>query len=385
MAESSSTQGKKGKKNKNLLIALGIGVVGVAIFLIMRRKASSNVFLNITNYPASKYAPLTDAQIKAKLDEANGLVASKGVDGAISDLQSQIASYEAQGTPESLAYAQLLKDFVSDLQLQQANEIRSASMASMSSGSMTTTSNGSMTSSGSGSMSIADNAMVNDGTNVTIPSTSGSAMVDNILGETKSTITPSPLTNPALPQLNADVFNLETYGGIIPQATIDSRLQQANASVLANGVPATVSSLLAESNTLANSTNATDKAVAQLLYDMAVTLDIANNPANASKYAVVRDANYWRNYYLSRPSTFDLSRELYLKWTSRGIKFTEPTESQYGPLPYTSSRTNFLKNLVTTNGREAVLSNVIFNLTPSGNIVSNRTPALRNHTNWQTT
>lgn len=380
MAESTTPKGKK-DKNKKILIGVGIVIVGVALWLLMRKKKPSSIFLNITNYPASKYAPLTDAQIKAELDKANALVESKGVDGAIADLQSQIASLQAQGTPESLALASLLQDFIADLETQKANEIRSASMASM--GTTDTTS--------TGSMSIADNAMVNDGTNITLgsntttnPNTANGG-IDDMLGGTKSTTTPSTLATPQPLQLTNATFNTDTYGGVIPQATIDGRLQQANASVLANGVPATVASLLAESNTLANSTNATDKAVAQLLYDMAVTLDVANNPANASKYAVVKDANYWRNYYLNRPSTFDLARELYLKWGTRGIKFTEPTESQYAPLPFASARMNFLRNLITTNGREAVLSNVIFNLTPSGNIVANRTPALRNHTNWQTT
>lgn len=126
MAESSTPKGKgKKDKNKKILIGLGIVVVGIAIWLLMRRKKSSNIFLNITNYSATNYAPLSDAQVKSELEKANALVESKGVDGAITDLQSQVATLEAQGTPESLALAKLLKDFIADLQLQKENQTKS--------------------------------------------------------------------------------------------------------------------------------------------------------------------------------------------------------------------------------------------------------------------
>jgi hypothetical protein len=387
MAQSSTSNIAKGKNKKTLYIALGILALGGLIWGIMRRKKTSSIFLNITNYPSSIYAPLTDAQIKSELEKANALVASKGVDGAIADLQSQIASLQAQGTPESLALASLLQDFIADLETQKANEIRSASMASI--GTTDTTS--------TGSMSIADNAMVNDGTNITLgtntatnPNTANGG-IDDMLGGTKSltttTNTPSALTNPQTPQLTNANFNSETYDGVIPQTTIDGLLQQYNAQVLSNGnVTSTVASLLTQSEALANKTNPTptELATAQLLYDMAVTYDVTAIPSNASKYAVIKDANWWRNYLIqffkldtATPDNAGFVRWCYIKWAIRSITFNEPLETDYDNLLNGAAKTRLLNSVIATNGAIALLSNINFNITPSGKLVANRTPTAR--------
>ena len=214
MAESSTPKGKK-DKNKKILIGLGIVVVGIAIWLLMRRKKSSNIFLNITNYSATNYAPLSDAQIKSELDKANALVESKGVDGAITDLQSQVATLEAQGIPESLALAKLLKDFIADLQMQKENQVKSAT-------------------GGAGSMS-------------------GSMGV--------GTQTPS---------ISVSASNGE-YAPLTP-SQIQSDVDATNASLITNGVQSTLDTLNTRINQLSGSTNASDVAMVSLLQNLASQL-----------------------------------------------------------------------------------------------------------------
>jgi hypothetical protein len=117
---------------------------------------------------------------------------------------------------------------------------------------------------------------------------------------------------------------------------------------------------------------------------MAVTLDVATNPANASKYAVVKDANYWRNYLINfynmntpTPDNTGLVSWLYMKWATRGITFTQPLDTDYDNVPNAAAKRRFLADLITRNGGVNVISNIIFNITPSGKLVSNRTPAVR--------
>lgn len=239
MAESSTPKGKK-DKNKKILIGLGIVVVGIAIWLLMRRKkSSSNIFLNITNYSATNYAPLSDAQVKSELEKANALVESKGVDGAITDLQSQVATLEAQGTPESLALAKLLKDFIADLQMQKENQVKSAT-GGVSSGSMVGSMSGSMIGSMGGSQPMAVTANAND---------------------------------PQFAPLTPD--------------QIQGQVDATNASLVTNGLPNTIQSINDEINALSGSTNPQDIAKVKLLqYLLAqltsqspsvVTIDTANN------------------------------------------------------------------------------------------------------------
>jgi HAMP domain-containing protein len=75
-----------------LLIGLGVLALGGLIYFLMRKKgtSSTSVIINVNNYSASDYAPLTDAQIKAKIDEINKLVGEVGVDEAIAQLQMEI-------------------------------------------------------------------------------------------------------------------------------------------------------------------------------------------------------------------------------------------------------------------------------------------------------
>jgi hypothetical protein len=83
----------------------------------MRKKgtSSTSVTINVANYSASDYAPLTDAQIKAKIDEINKLVGEVGVDEAIAQLQTEIDALLNDGDPESLAMATLIEDIIADL------------------------------------------------------------------------------------------------------------------------------------------------------------------------------------------------------------------------------------------------------------------------------
>ena len=218
MAESSTPKGKK-DKNKKILIGLGIVVVGIAIWLLMRRKKASDIFLNITNYSATNYAPLTDAQIKSELDKANALVESKGVDGTITDLQSQVATLEAQGTPESLALAKLLKDFIADLQLQKENQVKSAT-------------------GGSGSMS--------------------GSMIGSMGGGTQT------------PSISVSASNGE-YAPLTP-SQIQSEVDATNASLITNGVQSTLNTLNSRINQLSGSTNPSDIAMSSLLQNLASQL-----------------------------------------------------------------------------------------------------------------
>jgi hypothetical protein len=293
MAESSTPKGKK-DKNKKILIGLGIAVVGIAIWLLMRKKKpTSNIFLNITNYSASNYAPLSEAQVKSELEKANALVESKGVDGAITDLQSQVANLEAQGTPESLALAKLLKDFIADLQLQKENQTKSLTGSA---------SSGSMIDSMGGSQPMAVTADVNDPrfTPLTpdqvqseVDSTNASLVADGLPNTIKSineTITAlSGSTNPQdiakvkllqylLEQLTSqspsavtiDTAN-NSYAPLTP-TQIKAEVDSTNASLSTNGVQSTLDTLNSRINQLSGSTNPSDIAMSRLLQNLASQL-----------------------------------------------------------------------------------------------------------------
>lgn len=297
MAETSTAQGKgKKDRNKKILIGLGIVVVGIAIWLLMRRKKSSGgIFLNITNYSASNYAPLSDAQVKSELEKANALVESKGVDGAISDLQSQVATLESQGTPESLALAKLLKDFIADLQMQKENQVKSATGGV---GSM----NGSMIGSMGGSQPMAVMANVNDPqfapltpaqVQSEVDSTNASLVADGLPNTIKSindritalsgSTNPqdiaqvrllqyllNQLTTQSLPVVTIDTAN-NSYAPLTA-SQIKAEVDATNASLSTNGVQSTLNTLNSRINQLAGSTNPSDIAMSSLLQNLASQL-----------------------------------------------------------------------------------------------------------------
>jgi hypothetical protein len=495
MAEASSTATGKGKKKKALYIGLGILALGGLIYFLMRKKGgSTNVTINVANYSASDYEPLTDAQIKSKIDEVNSLINQVGVDETIKKLQDQIDSYMADGSPESLAYASLLEDVIADLETQtrSTSDVSAPSDMTMGMGVPSDMTMGmGVPSDMTMGMGVPSNMTMGGGVPTTPTLTASSidatkypllsssqiaselantnslvaskgvagaiaelnaragALLSStnpidqqlglllndiirLLGGTPLNTTLAPIrvigTNPAptpstndlndfvdpstrplptnigttptptmvapqpvsLPQLNADSgFNSSTYT-TIPQATIDTYLSQANAGVLANGVTPTVASLIAQSNTLASSANATDREIAQLLFDMAATLDIAQNPANASKYPPKEQ--YQRTWYDWAASYYNLNSAtpnlsafqqwLYNRWSTYGIDFTEPLQTNYRSQPYASAKNRYLASVITNNGGGgvgalAVLSNVIFNVTPSGKLI-NRRPARTN-------
>ncbi len=291
MAESSTSKGKgKKDKNKKILIGLGIAVVGIAIWLLMRKKKpTSNIFLNITNYSASNYAPLSDAQVKSELEKANALVESKGVDGAITDLQSQVATLEAQGTPESLALAKLLKDFIADLKMQKENQTKGLT-GGASSGSM------------GGSQPMAVTANVNDPqfapltpaqVQNEVDSTNASLIADGLPNTIKSIndrITAlSGSTNPQdiaqvkllqylLEQLTSQSISAVTidtannsYAPLTP-TQIKAEVDATNASLSTNGVQSTLDTLNSRINQLSGSTNPSDIAMSSLLQNLASQL-----------------------------------------------------------------------------------------------------------------
>jgi hypothetical protein len=198
-----------------------------------------------------------------------------------------------------------------------------------------------------------------------------------------STISPTPsgttmlTTTPTRPQLSSTLFDTANYPNVT-QALIDDKVGQINASVLANGVNATVQSLLANATQLDASTNTTDRATGKLIFDMAATLDIINNPANASKY-VINDANYWKNYLINffklntaTPNNTALASYLYVKWALHGIDFPENIQSQYVVLPFASAKNNYIKNLIAQNGGANVVNSLTFNLSPLGQIIQYR-------------
>jgi len=184
--------------------------------------------------------------------------------------------------------------------------------------------------------------------------------------------TPSPI-----PQLSSTLFDTANYPNVT-QALIDDKVGQINASVLANGVNATVQSLLANATQLDASANQADRNVGKLIYDMAATLDIINNPANASKY-VLKDANYWRNYLIdffrlntATPNNSGLKQWLYVKWALHGIDFPEPIQSQYIAQPNAGVKTRFIDSLVVQNGGLNIVNSLTFNLSPLGQILQYR-------------
>ena len=292
MAESSTPKGKK-DKNKKILIGLGIVVVGIAIWLLMRRKKSSNIFLNITNYSATNYAPLSDAQVKSELEKANALVESKGVDGAITDLQSQVATLEAQGTPESLALAKLLKDFIADLQMQKENQVKSATGGA---------SSGSMIGSMGGSQPIAVTANPNDPQFAPLTPAQVQSGVDDVNSSLIANGLPNTIksindritalsgsTNPQdiaqvkllqylLGQLTSQspsVVTIDTannsYAPLTP-TQVKSEVDATNASLSTNGIESTLGTLNTRINQLTGSTNPSDIAMSSLLQNLASQL-----------------------------------------------------------------------------------------------------------------
>jgi hypothetical protein len=181
-------------------------------------------------------------------------------------------------------------------------------------------------------------------------------------------------TTPTRPQLSSTLFDTANYPNVT-QALIDDKVAQINASVLANGVGATVQSLLANATQLDASSNPADRDVAKLIYDMAATLDIINNPANASKY-VIKDANYWRDFLINlfklstaTPNNSGLKQWLYVKWAKHGIDFPEPIQSQYIAQPNAGVKTRFIDSLIVQNGGLNIVNSLTFNLSPLGKII----------------
>jgi len=323
----------KGKKNKGLLIGLGVLALGGLIYFLMRKKgtSSTSVTINVANYSASDYAPLTDAQIKSKIDEINRLVSEVGVDEAIAQLQTEIDALLSEGSPESLAMATLIEDIIADLE----NQVRASNNA-VAPSDMTIGVPSTMTSSSpilstsaidptkypllsstdlATELSNANNLVATKGvsgaisdlnarantllaspnpkdqqlalllqelirllggifipnrptTMVTTPSTADvDAFVDPA---TRPTTTP---TAPTLPQLSTSQFSEETYP-LVPQTTLDSTVADVNASVLANGLATTISNLLAQATALDKSTLPAERELGKVYYDMAATLDI---------------------------------------------------------------------------------------------------------------
>jgi hypothetical protein len=135
---------------------------------------------------------------------------------------------------------------------------------------------------------------------------------------------------------------------------------------------------------LASSANATDREIAQLLFDMAVTLDVAQNSANASKYPPKEQ--YQRTWYdwtaaryllnTATPNLVGYQQFLYTKWATYGIDFTEPLQTNYRAQSG-NARGRYIQTTIANNGGGSVgslalLSNVIFNVTPSGKLIFRR-------------
>jgi hypothetical protein len=449
MAETTSG---KGKKNKGLLIGLGVLALGGLIYFLMRKKgtSSTSVTINVSNYSASDYEPLTDAQIKSKVDEVNGLLNQLGTDETIKQLQSQIDSYMTDGSPESLAYAALLEDVISDIENQTkstTSAVAPSNMAmgvpSMMMGVPSTMISGSpilttasidatkyplLSNAQIGSELANANSLVAskgvDGAIAELNARTGALLsstnpIDQQLGlllneiiralggiplnttlapikviSTNPTTTPStndltafvdpatrPTTTPTaptLPQLSTSQFSTETYP-LVPQTTLDSTVADVNASVLANGLATTISNLLAQATALDKSTLPAERELGKVYYDMAATLDILSNPANASKYTITGTQQSWREYAISRfalntatPNLLGLQGWLYIKWATYGIDFTEPTQTQYRAIPYSNAKSRQIGTWINTNGWSWMLDRVIFNLTPLGKIINQR-------------
>jgi hypothetical protein len=304
---------------------------------------------------------LPSSQIASELANANSLVASKGVAGAIAELNARTGALLSSTNPIDQQLGLLLNDIIRALGGVPLNTTL-APIKVISTNPAPTPSTNDLT------------AFV-DPTNLTTPTPTPIATT------TPTMVAPQPIS---LPQLNADMgFNSSTYSAI-PQATIDTYLSQANAGVLANGVTPTVSSLIAQSNTLASSANATDREIAQLLFDMAATLDIAQNPANASKYPPKEQyQRTWYDWTVARyllntatPDLVGLQQFLYTKWATYGIDFTEPLQTNYRAQSG-NAKGRYIQTTIANNGGGSVgalalLSNVIFNVTPSGKLIYRR-------------
>lgn len=449
----------KGKKNKALYIGLGVLALGGLIYFLMRKKgtSSTSVTINVANYSASDYAPLTDAQIKAKIDEINKLVGEVGVDEAIAQLQTQIDGLLSDGSPESLAMATLIEDIIADLENQTRSTNNAVAPGDMMIGvpsgmtmgmgvpsTMTSTpvlpalsvditkypllSNSQIGNELANANSLVANkgvagaiAELNARTGALLSSTNpidqqlglllndiiralGGVPLNTTLApisviSTNPTTTPStndltdfvdpstrPTTTtpvaPSLPQLTTAQFSNETYP-LVPQATLDTKVGEVNASVLANGLATTIANLLAQANTLDKSTLPTERELGKVYYDMAATLDILNNPANASNYVITGTQQSWRDFLISRyalntatPNITGLQQWLTTKWATYGIDFTEPFQTQYRANTG-NARGRFIGTSIATNGAIWMVDRVIFNLTPLGKLIYQR-PARTN-------
>jgi hypothetical protein len=316
--------------------------------------------LSASSIDATKYPLLTSSQIGSELSNTNSLVASKGVAGAIAELNARTGALLSSPNPIDQQLGLLLNDITRVLGGTPLNTTLAPIRVI--------------------GTNPAPTPSTNDLTDFVDPSTR--PLPTNIgTTPTPTMVAPQPVS---LPQLNADSgFNSSTYT-TIPQATIDTYLSQANASVLANGVTPTVDSLIAQSNTLASSSNATDREIAQLLFDMAVTLDVAQNSANASKYPPKEQ--YQRTWYdwaaayynlnTATPNLTGLQQFLYTRWATYGIDFTEPLQTNYRAQSG-NARGRYIQTTIANNGGGSVgalalLSNVIFNVTPSGKLIYRR-------------
>ena len=170
MAESTTS---KSKKKKALYFGLGIIALGALIWWLMCRR---NITINIINYNLNNYAPLTDAQVKAKIENANRTISQIGVDKAIKEFQNEIDSLMASGSPEALATAKLLGDIILDLQNQNKSLITSQS-STMNNGSMAVNTSRSLSNSDINTTNyrLLSNDMIKtaiDGTNLMLSQTS---------------------------------------------------------------------------------------------------------------------------------------------------------------------------------------------------------------------
>jgi hypothetical protein len=141
-------------------------------------------------------------------------------------------------------------------------------------------------------------------------------------------------TAPILPQLSKAEFSNSTYP-LVPQTTLDAKVDEVNASVLANGLATTIANLIAQANILDKSTLPSERELGKVYYDMASTLDIKNNPANASKYNI-KTQQTWREYVISKyrlnTATPDINgyvQYITIAWALYGLDFTEPLQTTY--------------------------------------------------------
>ena len=314
--------------------------------------------LTASSVDATKYPLVTKSLFDTYISDINSSVSIDGLQTTIDGLNNAVNQMFSDNTPQSNQRGLLLNDIIRALG---GTPLYSPKQATTLSTNPTPTP----------SMNDVD-AFV-DPPNKPL---TGSATLPSPTNTTPTQMVVAP-TLPPIPQLSSTLFDTANYPNVT-QALIDDKVGQINASVLANGVNATVSSLLANATQLDASTNATDRATGKLIYDMAATLDIINNPANASKY-VIKDANYWKNYLINffklntdTPNNTALASYLYVKWALHGIDFPENIQSQYVVLPFASRKNDYIKNLITTNGGASVVNSLTFNLSPLGQIIQYR-------------